>query len=131
MCSLKEYDLDKMKEHAQKIIDKNGKFLLVYDVIGSRRWFSEMGYEKAYLCIREFCKEINSRFKEFIVSGEIGCGKTISCFDILLGDSGGGFFADVSVIGRIVNLAKETLSFEMYWCAGEDGWDEDIKNAVC
>lgn len=127
---LSRTDLRRLIRQATKICTARGKFLLAYDVVNSRKVFTRLGYMSAVVALRAFRDKINKNFSSHSATGLIGTGRTFSNFDIIIGDSGGGFFYDTSVIEPIILMAEETLPFKLRWAVGADGWDEKIRE-IC
>jgi len=119
--------LSTLQKNATQILEQNGKFLLVYDVINSRLFISKKGYQEMYDLLDQFHEEINKRFEASITNGEISCQRTFTGFEKIIGDSGGCFFTDVTVIEPITTFAKQFLPFSLRWAIGEDGWDKRIR----
>ena len=111
---------------ARKLIGKQGFFLFLYDVIGSRKFAEKQGYEKLYKELGKFHRKINRRFKSAIVVHEIGLGNKLFKFRTILGDSGGAYFSDIVVIIPIMTMA-EALPFKLRWAVAKDGWDKKTR----
>jgi hypothetical protein len=108
---------------ARELIGKQGFFLLLYDVIDSRKFSNKYGYKKLYGELGKFHKEVNRRFKDAIITHEIGLGTNLSRFRTIVGDGGGAYFSDIVVILPIIKLAEE-LPFKLRWNVAKDGWDK-------
>lgn len=115
--------LQELRAKATEILKQQHHFLLLYDVIGSKRFVKEYGSAGLYHHLHGFHSEINKRFKKLIVPWNIAIGRTLPRFDTILGDGGGAYFSDPSVIEQILELAKR-LPFKLRWAIAKDGWDE-------
>jgi len=117
----------KLITQAEKWINQQGFFLLIYDVIGSRKFAEEYGYKKLFGELWKFHKKINRKFQKIIVVHEIGLGNKLSRFRTILGDGGGAYFSDKNVIAPIIAIAEEILPFKLRWAIAQDGWDKKLK----
>lgn len=114
--------------HARTLLKMQGYFLLLYDVIASRAFAKEHGVRELYLRLHEFHDAVNAQCANAIVTHEIGIGRNLARFETIVGDGGGAYFSNASVIEPILELAKR-LPFKLRWAVVKDGWDE-VSDAI-
>ena len=108
---------------ANRLIKKQGYFLLHYDVVGSVKFAEKRGYADLYGRLEKFHALVNEKFKNCIVKKETGLNRELKKFRTIVGDSGGAYFFDSKVIIPITELAEKTLPFRLRWGIAKNGWD--------
>ncbi|MEK7464678.1 MAG: hypothetical protein AAB617_02780 [Patescibacteria group bacterium] len=119
-----------MYRFGRKFIKKNGKFLLLFDVVGSKILGPEIGHRKMWKLMDNFMKRVNKKFPEHIVSGPLAL-KELRGFKRINSDGGIGFVSSVEVIDLIIEFSEKHLPFRLSWGVAEDEWDERCKRIVC
>lgn len=110
---------------ARKMLEKQGSFLLVFDIKGCRNWNLTMGEKELFRRVDVFCSKVTREYSKYIVRGELNARSHIKSFRRILGDGGGGYFNDVEVIAKIMALAhKELHPIEFWWNVAQDVWDK-------
>ena len=113
----------KLYDRARILVREQGYFLLLFDVVNSKQYADEQGHKKLLDDLNRFCRIINRRFERSIIIHEIGIGRLLSNFELILGDGGGAYFSTARVIEQILRIAQ-ALPFKLRWTIAKDGWDK-------
>jgi len=124
--------LPEMERRARRVLQKDNKFLLGYDIKGSRG-LDEEGMMIRFAAQESFHREVNKRLSSCVVSGDIGgqyLSRIIEGMDSALSDSGVVFLNNPDAIAQILDIAKEIMpTFKIRWAVGKEK-DEDVMELV-
>jgi hypothetical protein len=125
-----------LERQARKLIKKQGYFLLAYDVIRSRDYIEEHGYDDLSDTMEKFHKEMNEKHKDHFIGKPMGKmpprhePRIVFGFTGIKGDAGVAFLKNSEPIRDIVAYVKENLPFKVRWATARDEWDGKLKTFV-
>ena len=123
----KGFSIDECVEKAARYISENGSCLLLFDVIGSRKYDTYETRNTLQQRIFAMAKDINSRFDRYFPLSNINC----ICdyekgFEKILGDGSWAAINDASVIPEIIQYQKTHYpDVPLYWGVAIDGFDDE------
>lgn len=116
--------IEECVSRAQEYISINGQCLLLFDMIGSRRYSDTNGLLKRLNAMR---MDLNSRFSQYFPLSNINCLiRYEKGFEIPLGDASWAAINDSSVIPEIIQYQKSNYpDIPLRWGIARDGFDEE------
>lgn len=116
-------------EEAEKILENQSHFIMVYDVVESR-YLSTSKRMKLFHRMKRFHETVNNKLSEHTASFSLNAIDTTEGMTILLGDSGGGAFANTSVINEILEIAEDIFKVNLRWSVGKNLEDKRIIDLI-
>lgn len=125
-----------LERQAKKIIEKQGYFLLAYDVVKSEYYIEKYGYNGLADEIESFHKKMNEKYAKYFIGKPMGKmppkhePRILFGFTRIKGDAGVVFLRSFEPIRKIVTDAIHHLPFHVRWMTACDEWDKKLKSFI-